>query len=665
MKQKKFTLNSIRTKLIISFLSVCLIPLIILGSISLAQSTSILDKKLQLTSTQTLSQVNSSLNNYFSGMNSMTSIMSNNYSFLHMSEANNLSSAEELLKSIKESHADILNTYVGTEEGKFYINPSQKLPDDFNPTQRPWYINAKSNPDKVVTTLPYKDASSGKLVVSTAKAIQNNGKILGVVAIDISVDTLIKDISTSKIGSSGYIFTADMDGNVIAHPDQALIGTNAIGKQSYWNEIKSKDSGYLPVTVGGQKQFLVYQTNKITGWKTVAVMAHSELTADTNSIMSTTLIMIGIMLIIGIAASWVLSKGIAENIKKLKEVCAKVSKGDFTVSVETKAKDEFKDLINDFNLMISNISSLMKKIKKSSETVLETSSNLASMSEETTASVEEVTRAINEVSMGAVSQAENAQEGVAKIHELSSTLDIITKNNADMNKLSLSTESLSSEGLAKVKDLIEKSDRTKASTDQVSKIISDMDSSTAKINSISETISDITEQTNLLSLNASIEAARAGEAGKGFAVVADEIRKLAEQSKDSTEEIKSIIENIKSRSEIAVMAIEDAGNIVIEQEVAVKETQEIFNKIIEAISSITSLIGDMRSSVINVDSKKEDVQTEIENISSVCEQTASASQEVTASAEEINATMDEFTTYAQNLQTLSEQLEEELNKFKI
>lgn len=102
MNFKSINFKSIRFKLIISFLSICLIPLIILGSISLYKSTSILNKKLQLTSTQTLTQVNSSLDNYFSGMNSITNVMAKNYSFLHINEGNNLSIVSELLNQQKK-----------------------------------------------------------------------------------------------------------------------------------------------------------------------------------------------------------------------------------------------------------------------------------------------------------------------------------------------------------------------------------------------------------------------------------------------------------------------------------------------------------------------------------------------------------------------------------
>ena len=127
-----------------------------------------------------------------------------------------------------------------------------------------------------------------------------------------------------------------------------------------------------------------------------------------------------------------------------------------------------------------------------------------------------------------------------------------------------------------------------------------MNESTKKINTISETISQITEQTNLLSLNASIESARAGEAGKGFAVVAEEIRKLAEQSKNSTEEIKAIIASIQKKSDTAVKAIKSTENVVNEQDLAVGETQKIFSEILKSIGIMIDKVEEVKLSIVDI-----------------------------------------------------------------
>lgn len=665
MKKSKFKINTIRIKLVSGMISLCIVPLLILGMGSYFQSKAKLDEKLTLASTQTLSQINDSLQEYFSGMMQLVSITADNYHFIHMNEGENSTFIKDLLINIKENNNDILSAYYGLETKETINYPETDLPEGYDPTSRSWYQQAIHDKDNVVLTSPYVDAFTGDNVITIAKAVVKNGQIVGVFAIDCSLTTLTGKISKKQVGNTGYIFLADKEGNIIAHPETNLINTDTAAELSFWTQAKENDNGFVDYKYKGENVFGVFQTNNLTGWKLVATLNERELTDDTRSILNTTFAIIGIMGLISVVVSLFLSSGISKNIKMLMHVFSKASEGDFTVSIKAKTKDEFSDLANSFNSMLKDVSLLLGNVINSSDTVMETSSSLATMSSEVTLAVGEVAKAIDEVSKGAVAQASDAQEGVSGMESLSKQLDEISSNSIEMDAISNDTKGLSSKGLEMVDTLREKSNKTKTSTDQVNVIIEDMYESSLHIGNISDALATITAQTNLLSLNASIEAARAGDAGKGFAVVASEIRKLAEQSKKSTEEIKVIIENIQTKAAIAADSIKNTKQVVDEQDITVVQTQEIFDDILKAIDNMTIKVKEIRSSILITNENKSSLLSAIENISSVSEETASASEEVTASTEEINATMEEFARYSENLKKLADQLGLEVKKFKI
>ncbi|MDS0527428.1 methyl-accepting chemotaxis protein [Clostridium sp. SHJSY1] len=658
-KIAKFILNSIRGKLIISLVAICMIPLIIMGVTSYTKSKSILHDNLITTSNQTLTEVNSGLTDYFSGLSNMASALSNNIA--NLKDDANTDDITAMLKSTQITNKDMSSIYYGTTSSKYIMYPVEVMPSGYDPTKRPWYKQAMENKGKPIITPPYRGASTGELMITIAQTVERNGQTVGVIGMDCTLGALSDKIAQKKVGNEGFVFITDTTGVILAHPNKDSINQNL----SVWDSMKSNNEGSLQYTEDGKERFGVYQTDELTGWKLIATLEQSELTTKTQAILNMMYLIVGVIGAISVALAILLSNGIAQNIKRLKEVFAKSANGDLTVSIKATTKDEFEDLAESFNHMIENISGLMKSVTDSSKEVLETSSNLASMSEEVTASVEEVAKAINEVAIGATSQAQNAQNGVEEINGLSDRLDKMAVSSNEADKLSAGTKELGSKGLSMIDTLIDKSNKTKMVTAEVSSIVEDMNESTKKINSISETISQITEQTNLLSLNASIESARAGEAGKGFAVVAEEIRKLAEQSKGSTEEIKLIIANIQEKSDTAVNAIKVTNDVVTEQDLAVGETKEIFNEILKSIGTVIDKIEEMKIAIVEIDKNKRNVVQEIEGISAVSEETASATEEVTASTEEITSAMNRFTSIAEGLQGLSEKLELEIQKFNI
>lgn len=662
----KNTKSAIGKKLVPTLIALSIVPLIALGVFSYLKTHSVLSDNFELTTNQTLNEINRGIDNYFSGLGRQVDMISNDINsreiVLHPNYAPFLNS---LLQNAQRSVPESSLVFMGTTTKKIYTAPAADIGPDFDPTSRPWYKDAAANKGKITISKPYKDAVSGSMVITISKSVENNGEMVGVVGMDINLETLSKQLSNIKIGENGYVSIFDNTGVVVAHPVKELVGTDAPTKESFWDKVSKNSQGFEEYKYQGKNKFAAHTTNSLTGWKVMATMDEAELINDTKAIRNTTIFIIFIAGLIAVIISLLLSKWITKNIGKLIEAFDRASKGDLTVRTDIHTKDEFEDLGNNFNEMVKSLGELVTKLKESSGIILQTSDTIGRMSSETNVAIGEVASAIDAVALGTSEQTKNIEEGVHGLEDLAGKIESITGLTNEMNEISRQTDNLSKEGLKIVDILIDKSNKTNSTALAVGEVVLDMNRATEEIGLITDTINQIASQTNLLALNAAIEAARAGESGRGFAVVADEVKKLAEQSTQATKKIQQLIEKIRDKSHMAVETVEVAKKTINEQGEVVSETKNTFSNILVSIQRLTGQIDEVQKSIIETNSNKDDIIGRMQNISAVSEETSASTEEVSASAEEITATMDEFNNYAEELKRLANRLQEEINNFKL
>lgn len=658
-------------KIIAGIIIIIILPILIIGQIAIFKSKSVLENNLRITSAQTIKEVDKGFSQYLEIINTQLNIISINIDIKDLSNqqadhALITKYVQGMFKDTKKSVNGIINAGYAGEYGELVLDSSVMSINDFNYKEREWYKKAKEANGKTEFIKPYTDTVTGKQVMTVAKAVKdNNDQFIGVIVIDVSLDSIKQYIENIELLSTGFILLVDKDGDIVADNAKNEEVENSIIDLPFWEAAKNEEKGVYTWKYNGESFYSCQETNETTGWKMIGIIYSREVEDNVTIIKITMLVTAIICVITGIAISIFAALYIIKEIHKLKEVLNKVAGGDLTKRVEVTAKDEFGELGDNFNFMLNNVSKLMKDVQGTSLELLEASENIAKMSEETTASVSEVSNSIQEVASGATNQAQYASEVSTSVEELSNRIDEVDRETSHINNLSKETEKLSTQGLVILKDLINKAIKTRENSVESTSIVNEMVESINKINYMSNAIAGITEQTNLLALNASIEAARAGEAGKGFAVVAEEIRKLAEESKISTDEIKAIATEINLKAHGAQEAMEESTHMLHEQGKSIRETEDIFNKIVDSILPLTGAIKNIKFLNEKMNSNKQEVIEEIESIAAVSEESASISEEVTASTQEVSATMDELTQYANNLQEISYKLQNELKNFSL
>ncbi|MGX6441628.1 methyl-accepting chemotaxis protein [Neobacillus sp. K501] len=663
----KFKWNSAKTKLIASMTAVAIIPTITIAIVSNTVTAKITKEDLSKSTLQVTKQSSRSLDYKIEGVGNQLSLLANNINFteFYLNDMN-ATYGFFLLDGTLKTNSDYQNVYFASSKKDMILAPKQELPEGYDPTGRDWYKGAVEKQGEVYYSNPYEDAATKELVITISRAVlDKNSEIVGVAAVDLNMSNFSKSINEIKIGDNGYMVIIGEDGKFITHPDAKQIGSDLATTLTLWDDVKESKEGYSEYELNNTEKFSAYTTNENTGWKFVSAVEMKEITDGAEKTRNIAWILTIIFGVLSALAAFIFGKRIANNILAVKGALETAAQGDFSSRVSVNTKDEFKELEQSFNETMDQLSTSFEKIGTSSKTVLDTSSQLSVITRETNAALSEVALAIEEIAQGSTLQARNVQVSSDSMKGLAQQLEDISIVTENMNNVSNRSMELSTKGLEQVELLAGKSGETKASTSEVASIVQEVNVRMEEINAIIEVITKITDQTNLLSLNASIESARAGEHGRGFAVVANEVRKLAEQSQASAGEIKRIVDSIKAVVKNAVDSMERTNQAVTDQDYAVTETKTIFTDILSAVRELAQKADEVQTAIKESNANKDAVTNEMESIAAVSEQTAAATEEVAASAEQISATMNSFTQHANGLKDLSEQLDSEIKKFKL
>lgn len=657
--------KSLKTKLLVMFILVITIPLLVLGTLTYRSTEKVVFKGYESSNFELVKEVEYGVNNYMDAYEMVVEVLANNQTTKMVYE--DISAKKMMLlgfKSFMDTNPNVLSVYMGTER-KDMLDPTwTDIPDTYDPTARPWYVLAKEA-KATVWTDPYKDADSDMLVVSVSSPVYNKAKrFLGVVAMDISLESLSNEMNSIKIGEGGYPVLIGAHDEILTHKDDSLVG-EPLPVPEIVEAIHANYEGIVNYTYDGVDKFAVYKKIESLGWTVLVTMDEDEIKSLTQPILLATIAIMLICLVLGVLVAIYQARQLVKPIVSLEATMAEVSKGDLTVRSEVTTEDEIGQMGTNFNVMIDHFSDMLSKSKNVAHQVSISAEDLAASSEEVSASSDEVSRTIDEIAQGASEQASETEQGATLMSNLADKIQVLTKDSEIMSGAAETVVNANSRGTEAMLELKTKTSENSQATHRIADAVSVLENKSAQIGGILETITSIADQTNLLALNASIEAARAGEHGRGFAVVAEEIRKLAEGSGQAAENIRTIVYEIQEESQNTVSIMSEVQERTDEQGLAVKSVDEVFEEIHESTEKITDIIDEVAKFIDGVNIDKDQIVTSIENISAVSEESAAASEEVTASVEQQSAAIEEVAKAAELLNSMADELQKEISVFKI
>lgn len=586
-------LSSLTKKILIVFLSVIILPIVVMGFMYFENSKSVIETQQKNAHFKSIEDINFYyIDQFVEGVDAFLETWTSDEDLKDLfTDKKTASRYRSEWQSALKSNTDIDAIYFGSVDGDMFIVPQDDLPADYDPRTRPWYVDAAAIKDRTIWTRPYMDAGTKGMIISVARQVHDeNGEMIGVLSLDLKLNKMVEIINSIRIGKTGYVVLLDDQGSAISINDESLLGKD-IRELPWVKEVYSKEAGSNTLDINGKPYFISYMKDRATSWKLIGIIPKDELdenVAPLRAYMTRAFAVLGAWILLGSLIFAVFFRHyVSTPLKGIMEKMALVEEGSLDIDIVSTQKDEIGQLYGSFANMVEGQRRIIGQVIQTAGTLVDSAGHTGAIAKENaqtsekqsfamlelTKAIEDMSISINDVtislsdiathvksvndSMGSMEQTSQAVTDKAK-----DTSSAITEVNGSLKRMDLSIEQISShvniakehgeksvvvaeDGRHVVDRAIQEMSKIDRSMKALQHVIGELGTAAMQIGEIIEVIDDLAEQTNLLSLNASIEAARAGEHGKGFAVVASAIGRLSEKSGESTKDIEKIINRIQ------------------------------------------------------------------------------------------------------------------------